>query len=81
MLGRWELRSPPKATPATALGEPGDGRQGSAPWLALCLRSGRRTVVGDNLLCQEPDSGQPSELARCRSRRPTAPGGSPSSSA
>ncbi|SCG00521.1 hypothetical protein GA0115259_106983 [Streptomyces sp. MnatMP-M17] len=59
-------------TPATALGEPGDGRGGSAPRSALCVRSGRRTVVGDNLLCQEPDSGQPSELAGCRSRRPTA---------
>lgn len=51
MVGRWELRSPPEATLATALGESGDGREGSAPWSALCLRSGRRTVVGDNLLC------------------------------
>lgn len=51
MVGRWELRSPLETTSATALGEPGDGYEGSAPWPALCLRSGRRTVVGDNLLC------------------------------
>lgn len=31
MVGRWELRSPLETTPATALGEPGDGYEGSAP--------------------------------------------------
>lgn len=68
-------------TPATALGEPGDGHEGSAPWSALCLRSGHRTVVGDNLLRQEPASGHPDELTGCRSRspgsRPGCRGGSP----
>lgn len=46
---RWQ-------TAATALGEPTQRAEGRPPGRP-CLRSGRRTVVGDNLLRQEPSSG------------------------
>ncbi|WP_199921364.1 FG-GAP repeat domain-containing protein [Streptomyces bicolor] len=74
MVGRWELRSPPGATLATVLGEPGDGREGLAPWSALCLRSGRRTVVGDNLLCDAQVLTPPIGSRQCHVEPRSRPG-------
>ena len=75
-MRRWGSRSPLEAVPATALGSLRDAREGSAPWSALCLRPGRRTVAGDNLLRQEPDywsldhAPAAGRLAACRAADP-----------